>query len=194
VRDGVEVRISKRTGNIIALADILDEVDPDVARMVFLLQGVDTPQTFDLDVVTAQSMENPVYYVQYAHARIASIDRKAAAAGVERVLVGSADLSRLEHPREEELLRALAQYPEVVADAAETRAPQKVTTWVRDFARAFHGFYRDCRVLSDDAPLTQARLWLTEACRIGLANALALLGVHAPDEMARLDDDDDDGS
>ena len=82
-------------------------------------------------------------------------------------------------------------YPDVVAEAAETRAPQKVTTWVRDFARAFHGFYRDCRVLTDDAELTQARLWLTEACRIGLANALGLLGVHAPDEMARLDDDDE---
>ena len=82
------------------------------------------------------------------------------------------DLALLEHEREEELLRALALYPDVVAEAAETRAPQKVTTWVRDFARAFHGFYRDCRVLTDDAELTQARLWLTEACRIGLANAL----------------------
>jgi arginyl-tRNA synthetase len=192
VQNGREVRISKRTGNIIALADILDEVDPDVARMVFLLQGVDTGQTFDLDVVTAQSMENPVYYVQYAHARIASIARKAVGAGVARRPIGSVDLSRLEHPREEELLRALACYPEVVADAAETRAPQKVTTWVRDFARAFHGFYRDCRVLSDDDTLTQARLWLTEACRIGLANALGLLGVHAPDEMSRLDADEDE--
>ena len=82
------------------------------------------------------------------------------------------DLSLLTHEREEELLRALANYPEVVAEAAETRAPQKVTTWVRDFARAFHGFYRDCRVLTDDAEFTQARLWLTEACRVGLANAL----------------------
>ncbi len=189
IQNGNEVRISKRTGNIIALADILDEVDPDVARMVFLLQGIDSPQTFDLDIVTAQSMENPVYYVQYAHARIASIGRKAAAEGVALRPIETVDLALLRHEREEELLRALARYPEVVAEAAETRAPQKVTTWVRDFARAFHGFYRDCRVLTDDAELTQARLWLTEACRVGLANALALLGVHAPDEMARLDDD-----
>ena len=189
IQNGNEVRISKRTGNIIALADILDEVDPDVARMVFLLQGIDSPQTFDLDIVTAQSMENPVYYVQYAHARIASIGRKAAAEGVALRPIESVDLALLTHEREEELLRALALYPEVVAEAAETRAPQKVTTWVRDFARAFHGFYRDCRVLTDDAELTQARLWLTEACRVGLANALALLGVHAPDEMARIDDD-----
>jgi arginyl-tRNA synthetase len=185
------VRLSKRTGNIIALADILDTVDPDVARMVFLLQGIDTPMTFDLDVVTAQSMENPVYYVQYAHARIASIGRRAEAAGVALRPVDAVDLGRLDHEREEELLRALAKYPEVVAEASETRAPQKVTTWVRDFARAFHGFYRDCRVLGEDAELTQARLWLTEACRIGLANALAILGVHAPDEMERLDDDDE---
>jgi arginyl-tRNA synthetase len=191
LQNGREVRISKRTGNIIALADILDEVDPDVARMVFLLQGIDSPQTFDLDVVTAQSMDNPVYYVQYAHARIASIGRRADAAGVQRQPIESVDLSLLAHEREEELLRALALYPQVVADAAETRAPQKVTTWVRDFARAFHGFYRDCRVLTEDAALTQARLWLTEACRVGLANALGILGVHAPDEMARLDDDTD---
>jgi arginyl-tRNA synthetase len=192
IKDGKEVRISKRTGNIVTLADILDEVDPDVARMTFLLQGIDSQQTFDLDVVTSQSMENPVYYVQYAHARIASIARRAAAAGATRVPLDDVDLSLLRHEREEALLRALSVYPDVVTEAAEARAPQKVSTWVRDFAREFHGFYRDCRVISDDAALTQARLWLTEACRIGLADALGLLGVHAPDEMARLDDDTDE--
>jgi arginyl-tRNA synthetase len=129
--------------------------------------------------------------VQYAHARIASIGRRADAAGVQRRPIESVDLSLLTHEREEELLRALALYPQVVTDAAETRAPQKVTTWVRDFARAFHGFYRDCRVLTEDDALTQARLWLTEACRVGLANALGILGVHAPDAMPRLDDDTD---
>jgi arginyl-tRNA synthetase len=191
VRDGAEVRISKRTGNIVTLADILDDVDPDVARMTFLLQGIDSQQTFDLDVVTQQSMENPVYYVQYAHARVSSIERRAALAEIRRAPIDTVDLTRLTHEREIELLRLLAQYPDVVADAAETRAPQKVSTWVRDFARAFHGFYRDCRVLSPDAELTQARLWLAEASRIGLANALALLGVTAPTEMTRLADDDD---
>jgi arginyl-tRNA synthetase len=185
VRDGVEVRLSKRAGNIVTLADILDEVDPDVARMTFLLQGIDSPQTFDLDVVTQQSMENP------AHARVSSIERRARAAGTERAPIDRVDLSPLTHEREIELLRLLAQYPDVVAEAAETRAPQKVSTWVRDFARAFHGFYRDCRVISPDAALTQARLWLAEASRIGLANALGLLGVTAPTEMTRLADDDD---
>jgi arginyl-tRNA synthetase len=192
VRNGKEVRLSKRAGDIIALADILDEVDADVARTTFLLQGIDSAQTFDLDVVTAQSMENPVYYVQYAHARIASIGRRAAEAGIERRPLDDVELGVLVHEREEELLRALALYPAVVAEAAASRAPQKVTTWVRDFARAFHGFYRDCRVLTDDDTSTQARLWLTEACRVGLANALAILGVHAPEEMARLDEDADE--
>jgi arginyl-tRNA synthetase len=191
VKDGQEVRMSKRTGNIVTLADILDEVDPDVARTTFLLQGIDTAQTFDLDVVTEQSRENPVYYVQYAHARIASIGRKADAAGVVRRPLYDADLSLLDHEREEALLRALANYPDAIAEAADVRAPQKVSTWVREFAGEFHGFYRDCKVLSDDAELTQARLWLTEACRVGLANALAVLGVNAPEEMSRLDDEEE---
>ncbi len=190
VQDGREVRMSRRAGNIVTLADILDQVDPDVARMTFLLLSIDSAQTFDLDVVTQQSMENPVYYVQYAHARIASIARKAARAEVVRRPLADVDLSRLTHEREAELLRALALYPDSVQEAGDERAPQKVSTWVRDFARSFHGFYRDCRVISDDEALTQARLWLTEACRIGLASALALLGVHAPDEMARLDEDE----
>jgi arginyl-tRNA synthetase len=191
VRGGEPVRLSKRAGNVVTLADILDEVDPDVARLTFLLQGIDTPQTFDLDVVTSQSMENPVYYVQYAHARIASIERKASERGVTRRPLDQVDLSVLVHDREADLLRSLALYPEAVREAAELRAPHRVTTWVRDFAKHFHGFYRDCRVISDDDALTQARLWLSEACRIGLADALGLLGVSAPDEMARLDDDTD---
>jgi len=191
VKDGKEVRMSKRTGNIVTLADILDEVEPDVARMTFLLQGIDTGQTFDLDVVTEQSRENPVYYVQYAHARIASIGRRAERAGVQRKPLAEVDLSLLVHEREDALLRALANYPDAIDEAAHARAPQKVSTWVRDLAAEFHGFYRDCKVLSDDADLTQARLWLTEACQIGLANALALLGVNAPDEMTRLENDDE---
>ena len=191
VKDGEVVRISKRTGNVITLADILDDVDPDVARLTFLLQGIDTAMTFDLDVVTAQSMENPVFYVQYAHARVASIGRKAAEAGVTRAPLGSVDLALLTHERELDLLRALAEYPDVVRSASELRAPHRVTTWVRDFAARLHGFYRDCRVITDDDALTQARLWLVEAVRIGLANALGILGVTAPDAMERLDDSDD---
>jgi arginyl-tRNA synthetase len=183
VRDGELVKISKRTGDVITLADILDEVDPDVARLTFLLQGIDTALTVDLDVVTAQSMENPVYYVQYAHARIASIGRRAAERGIVRLPILDTSLAPLTHERELDLLRALEAFPGVVEEAAALRAPHRVTTWVRDFAKTFHGFYRDCRVISDDAALTQARLWLAEACRVGLASALTILGVHAPDEM-----------
>jgi arginyl-tRNA synthetase len=136
-------------------------------------------------------MENPVYYVQYAHARIMSIGRRAAERGVARVPLADADLAVLTHERELDLLRALDRYPDVLAEAAEFRAPHRVTTWVRDFARSFHGFYRDCRVIGEDAALTQARLWLAESCRLGLASALAILGVHAPDEMTRGDAEND---
>jgi arginyl-tRNA synthetase len=192
VRDGETVRLSKRTGNIITLSDILDEVDPDVARLTFLLQSIDTTQTFDLDIVTSQSMENPVYYVQYAHARVSSIARKATERGIVRGPLESTDLSLLAHERELDLLRSLADYPDVLERSAVMRAPHRVATWVREFASRFHGFYRDCRVITDDAALTQARLWLTEACRIGLADALAMLGVSAPEVMERLDPDDED--
>ncbi|HEY3238535.1 MAG TPA: arginine--tRNA ligase [Acidimicrobiia bacterium] len=194
MRGGQPVRMSKRAGDLITLADILDEVDPDVARFTFLLQSIDTTQSFDLDVVTAQSMENPVYYVQYAHARIASIGRQAAERGVERRPLDDVDLSVLVGERELDLLRSLAAYPDVVADAARLRAPHRVATWVRELAGRFHGFYRDCRVLGPvpggpgdpiDAGLTQARLWLVEACRVGLADALGLLGVSAPERMDR---------
>ena len=189
-RGGEKVRISKRSGDIVTLADILDEVDPDVCRLTFLLQSVDTAQTFDLDVVTAQSMENPVFYVQYAHARVASIGRRAAVAGIERLPILEVDLAPLTHVRELELLRSLAEFPEMLSEAAVLRAPHRVATWVRDFAARFHGFYRDCRVIGEDPGLTQARLWLAEASRIGLANALGILGVHAPDVMERLPDDE----
>jgi len=193
VKGGEVVRASKRTGDFVALSDILDEVDPDVCRLTFLLQGIDTAQTFDLDVVMAQSMENPVYYVQYAHARVSSIARRAEGAGVARVPILEANLAPLTHERELELLRALAVYPDVVAEAARMRAPHRVATWVRDFAKSFHGFYRDCRVISEDLAVTQARLWLAEACRLGLKSSLDLLGVHAPDEMRR-NDESVDGS
>ena len=191
VKAGTPVRMSKRAGDFVALADLLDEVDADVCRLTFLLQSIDTPQTLDLDIVTAQSMDNPVYYVQYAHARAVSINRRAAVAGVRRLPILDTNLAPLRHERELDLLRALDTYPDVVGEAAKLRAPHRVTTWVRDFAARFHGFYRDCRVLSGDVALTQARLWLSEAARVGLANALGLLGVGAPEEMARLDADDD---
>jgi arginyl-tRNA synthetase len=185
VRNGEPVRLSKRAGDLVLLDDLLDAVGPDVARLTFLLQSLDSRQTIDLDVITAQSMENPVFYVQMAHARIAGIARRAADVGIERAPLDATDLSLLEHQRELELLRTLSELPDVVTSATRDRAPHKVTTWVRELADRFHGFYHDCYVIGDDIPLelTQARLWLVESTRIGLAIALDLLGVSAPESM-----------
>jgi len=164
---------------------VVDEVGPDVARLTFLLQSIDTRQTFDLDAVVSKSMDNPVFYVQYAHARIASVVRVAAERGVQRYPLEIVDLSVLTHDRELELLRSLGELPEVVADACRTRAPHKVATWVRELAGRFHGFYHDCYVMGEGVSheQTQARLWLVEATQTGLAIGLGLLGVSAPDSM-----------
>ncbi len=184
VRGGQEVRLSKRSGEIVLLDDVVEAVGPDVARLTFLLQSLDTRQTFDLELVTAQSNENPVFYVQYAHARIHSIGRRAAEAGIVRAPLAEADLALLTHERELDLLRKLSELPDVVALACVDRAPHKVTTWVRELAERFHGFYHDCYVIGDVPPdLTQARLWLVDAARIGLAIGLGLLGVSAPESM-----------
>ena len=183
-RGGQEVRLSKRSGDIVLLEDLVEAVGPDVARLTFLLQSLDTRQTVDLDLITAQSNENPVFYVQYAHARIHSIGLRAGEAGVVRGPLADADLSLLVHERELDLLRKLSELPEVVALACVDRAPHKVTTWVRELADRFHGFYHDCYVIGDVPPdLTQARLWLVEAARIGLAIGLGLLGASAPESM-----------
>jgi arginyl-tRNA synthetase len=184
MRGGEEVRLSRRAGNIVTLAEVLDEVGPDAARLTFLLQSIDTKQLFDIDLVRSQAMDNPVYYVQYAHARISSIGRVAAERGVERRPLGDVDMSLLTHERELDVLRSLAELPDVVGLASAERAPHKVTTWVRELAGRFHGFYHDCYVIGDVPPeLTQARLWLVEAARVGLAIGLGLLGVSAPESM-----------
>jgi len=183
-RDGREVKLSKRAGDIIELRDLIDEVGADVARLTYLLQSVDSQQTIDLDLITSRSNENPVFYVQYAHARIHSIGRRAAEAGVERQPIEQVDLSLLTHEREVELLRTLSELPETLARAARERAPHTITGWVRELADRFHGFYHDCYVIGDVPPeLTQARLWLVESARIGLAIGLDLLGVSAPESM-----------
>ena len=185
VREGKPVKLSKRSGDLITLEEVLDEVGPDAARLTFLLQSVDTRQTFDLDVVASEAMENPVFYVQYAHARIHSIGKVAAERGIERLPLADVDLSLLTHERELEVLRSLSELPETVVAAAAGRAPHQITTWVRELAGAFHGFYHDCYVMGEGVSpeLTQARLWLVEACRVGLAIGLDLLGVSAPESM-----------
>ena len=184
-RGGVEVRLSKRAGNMVLVSELLDEVGPDVTRLVYLLQSIDTTQTIDIDVVSAQSAENPVYYLQYAHARVHSLARQAAARDVQRAPLDDVDLSVLVHQHELDLLRALASLPDTVLLAMQARAPHQVTTWARELAAAFHRFWHDCPVLRDDIgeDLRQARLWLVEAARVGLAVALAILGVSAPERL-----------
>jgi arginyl-tRNA synthetase len=185
LRDGVEVRLSKRAGDLVLLDDLVTAVGPDVARLTFLLQSLDTTQTIDLAVITSQSMDNPVFYVQMAHARIAGIARRAAEVGVTRSPLEEVDLSVLTSERELDVLRSLGELPEIVELACRERAPHKVTTWVRELAAAFHGFYHDCYVIGEGVSpeLTQARLWLVESARIGLAIGLDLLGVSAPESM-----------
>ncbi|RMH81482.1 MAG: arginine--tRNA ligase, partial [Actinomyces sp.] len=185
MRGGREVRLSKRAGTMIEARDLVELVGPDVARFTYLLQSIDTTQTIDIDVVTAQSAENPVYYVQYAHARVHSVAREAAARGVERRPLDTVDLSVLVHERELDVLRRLSELPDTVAIATRARAPHQVTTWVRELAAAFHRFWHECPILRDDVDpeLRQARLWLVETTRIGLAIGLDLLGVSAPERL-----------
>ncbi len=188
MRQGVEAKISKRAGNLVLLDDLVDLVGADAARMTFLLQSLGSRQTIDLDVVAALSMENPVFYVQYAHARVCSLVATAVERGIARPPLTEVPLEVLADPRELEVLRTLHALGDVVAEAARERAPHKLTTWVRELAGAFHGFYHDCPVLRSDVepPLAAARLWLTEAARIGLVTALDLLGVNAPERMDTL--------
>ncbi|MGI9611785.1 MAG: arginine--tRNA ligase [Acidimicrobiales bacterium] len=185
VRDGAEVKMSKRAGTIVEIGDLIGEVGPDVARFVYLLQSIDSPQTIDLDVFSVQASENPVFYVQYANARIHSIGQQAAERNIERLPIADVDLSVLTHEREIELLRELSSFVEVLELACNDRAPHRIATWVRGLAAAFHGFYRECPILRSDVDpdLRQARLWLAEAARIGLAAGLDLLGVDAPESM-----------
>ena len=185
MRGGEEVKMSKRAGNLVEIRDLVDEVGPDVARFAYLLQSVDSPQTLDLDVLTSQAMENPVYYVQYANARVHSLGREAAERGIERRPLADVDLGVLTHERELELLRQLSSLPEILEIACNERAPHKITTWIRELAAALHGFWHDCPILRSDVDpeVQQARLWLVESTRIGLAIGLELLGVSAPEQM-----------
>ncbi len=193
LRDGEPVRMSKRAGETIDLDEVVDEVGVDVVRYHFLRQGLDTAIDFDLAVVARQSMDNPVYYVQYAHARINSLIRTADERGFEHGELADAPLELLTHPAELELLTAMAQLPLVVAEAAELRATQRLARYAEELAGTFHRFYTECRILpgadaaaderAEAEQLGRARYWLAVAAKQALANALGLLRVHAPERM-----------
>lgn len=189
-RGGEPVRMSKRAGDIIALDELLDEVGPDAARYTLLTRSHDSALDFDIDLVKRQSMDNPVYYVQYAHARVASLLRVASEQGVSLRPRAQSDFTLLEHESELDLLRKLGELPEVVATAAEALAPHRLTRYAEETAAAFHHFYTECRVITDDEALTQARLWLSSATKLVIGATLGLIGVSAPESMERIGGDD----
>ena len=183
MRGGEIVRLSKRTGDIITMREVLEEVGPDAVRFFLLARAADSQMDFDLDLAKEESAENPVYYVQYSHARIASILRYAEEQGATWQ---GGDISLLTHPMEMALIRQMLLLPEIVEQAALKLAPHHLTYYAQDLASAFHSFYRDCRVVSSDpadAEVTKARLKLVKAAQTTIARALGLMGVNAPERM-----------
>jgi arginyl-tRNA synthetase len=180
---GELVMMSKRRGDLVPLSELVKEVGRDAARYFLLMRSADSSLDFDLELAKQQSSENPVYYVQYAHARICSILRSAAEEGTECPSAEKTDLSHLSHPSEIELIRKLAEWPEEVERAADLREPHRLTAYATELAAIFHAFYRDCRVLGEQSELTAARLVLVQAARITLANVLKMMGVSAPERM-----------
>jgi len=183
---GEELKLSKRAGTIITLEELVEKVGVDAARYTLIRYPVDTPMVMDIDVLRRNTNENPVYYVQYAHARIAGVLRNSQELGISSDLT-SFDSAHLTHDRENELLGSLAEYPRVVASAAQFREPHRVARYLEELAGVYHGFYADCRIipLGDEpiAPIHSARAALCAATMQVLANGLDLLGVSAPDRM-----------
>ncbi|MBW3595496.1 MAG: arginine--tRNA ligase [Actinobacteria bacterium] len=178
---GKTVRASKRAGLLVPLEELVQEVGRDAARYTFLTRSIDVPLDFDIELAKEQAPENPVYYVQYAHARICSILRKADEEG--HSVDAHAALVSLTHESEDTLMRKLASYEEIVPDSAEMRAPQRITRFLEELAADFSAFYRDCRVITDEQALTKARLVLCVATKNVIASGLGLLGVTAPERM-----------
>ncbi|NUZ04552.1 arginine--tRNA ligase [Piscinibacter koreensis] len=185
MRGGEEVKISKRAGSYVTLRDLIDWTSRDAVRFFLLSRKADTEFTFDVDLALKQNDENPVFYVQYAHARICSVMRQYAEQGGDVTNLAQADLALLEAPSEAALMRKLGDFPLLVAGAAASLAPHEITFYLRDVAALFHSYYAAERFLVDDPALTRARLALLEATAQIIRNSLALLGVGAPDRMAR---------
>jgi arginyl-tRNA synthetase len=189
LRDGQPVRMSKRRGEFVLMEELLEEVGRDAARFTFLTRRHDSPLEFDLALATRQSADNPVYYVQYAHARIMSIFRQAASQGAvpapewARLDWSPNDPRRLTLPEELSLIKRLLQFPELVAGAAQALEPHRIAYWLGELAGAFHPYYKVNRVIGDDVGLTRARLLLCAAVGQVVRNGLALLGVGAPESM-----------
>lgn len=183
-RAGEAVRMSKRTGDMVTFDELLDEVGKDAIRYLFSRTGPDTAIDFDIELAKKRSADNPVYYIQYAHARICSIILKAEEAGSGELKdIASADLSLLTTAREADLVKKLAEFEEVVQKAGDKRSPQMIPAYAEDLAGMFHSFYARDRVVSNDPSLTRARLALVASVKQVIANALEILGVEAPQSM-----------
>ena len=182
LRNGAEVKMSKRAGEFITLRDLVDEVGVDAARYFFLMRRSESPFAFDVDLATKQTEENPVFYVQMAHARMSGIFR-VGGVPAESVSAEGADVGALPEPMEAELVKVLGRFPLVVRRAAEALEPHRLTTYLEELSRAAHLWYHHCHVLGEPEPVERARLALARAAQIVLANGLTLLGLGAPERM-----------
>jgi arginyl-tRNA synthetase len=182
LEDGKPMSMSKRAGEYITMRELIKDVGVDVAKYFFLMRRANSPLDFDLTLARKQSDENPVYYVQYAHARIASVIRFAKEKGVQRDRQ-DVDLTLLSTPEERALMLHLLYFPHMIEGAVASREPHRLTTYAQELATAFHQFYHVCRIVTDDEALSAARLVLAEATMQVLRNTLRLLGVTAPQSM-----------
>ena len=183
MRGGEEVKISKRAGSYVTLRDLIDEVGRDATRFFFVMRKPDSQLVFDIDLAKQRTLENPVYYVQYAHARICSIFENASDKGISLPDPGSIALARLETPEEMSIIKYLAFFPEVVEGSAINFEPHRVTIYLQELAAGFHSFYNKNRVVTEDTELTVARLFLLKCVAITIKNGLTMLGISAPEKM-----------
>ena len=182
-RNGELVKMSKRTGQSVTLNELIEEVGTDAARFFFVMRSIDSQLDFDLTLATEKSNENPVYYIQYAHARICSIMRQLEEAGIVVMPAAEAKLNTMTEASELELIKKLGEYPEMLAGAAKERAVHRVAHYVHDLAGLFHSFYNQCRILGVDSDLQQARIALVKTVGHVIRHALGILGVSAPERM-----------
>lgn len=182
-RDGKQVKMSTRKANFVTVDELIDMVGVDVVRFFFMMRKADSQLEFDLELATKESQENPVYYVQYGHARMCSILEQASGKGVERVGFEHVDPTLLKEPEELELLKTMSQFPAMIEGAALDLAPHKVIFYLLDLAGQFHSYYNKHKVISEDRALSQARLCLIEALRQVFRNGLAIVGLSAPEKM-----------
>jgi len=183
LRGGAPVAMSTRAGEFVTLRDVINEVGSDAARFIFLTRHYESALDFDLELAKKKTNDNPVYYVQYVHARISSIARKAQERGISDIAWNDAAISRLNEPEEIQLIKTMARYPEIVRCSAENMEPHRITYYLMDLASAFHAYYNKHRVLTDEAELTLGRLYLVIAVKKIIRNGLSLLGVSAPEKM-----------